>query len=106
MTTTGAFKLSWYVFAGGNKITLKATRLSSTFRRLAGVLSSASLGGLRGKTLVLYRKTTGHPWRLMRSLTTGAKGSYHAAVRLTTSTTWFKVAWLGVVRSPILTVKR
>jgi len=106
LTTTGVFKLSWYAFAGGNKITIKAARLSRTSWRLSGVLNSASLGGLSGKTLVLYRKTTGHPWRVMRSLTTATKGSYHATVRLTTSKTRFKVAWLGVAHSPTLSVKR
>ena len=106
VTTAGAFKLSWYAFSGGNKLTLNATRLNRTSRRLAGVLSSAALGGLPGKTLVLYRKTTGHPWRVVRSLTTATKGSWHATVKLTSGTTWFKVAWLGVTRSAILTVKR
>jgi hypothetical protein len=30
VTTTGAFKLSWYAFSGGNKLTLKAARLLRT----------------------------------------------------------------------------
>ena len=106
VTTTGAFKLSWYAFSGGNKLTLKAARLSRTSRRLSGVLSSAALGGLRGKTVVLYSKKVGHPWRVARSLTTGTKGSWHWTVKLTAAKTWFKVAWVGVTRSAILTVKR
>ena len=32
VTTTGAFKRAWYAFAGGNKLTLKATSLSGASR--------------------------------------------------------------------------
>ena len=105
VTTTGAFKLSWFAFSGGNKLTIKATALSGASKRLAGALTSAAMGGLKGKTLVLYRKTAGHPWRFMRNLTTGARGAYHTAVKVS-GRTYFKVAWLGVVSSKALPVSR
>ncbi len=105
VTTTGVFKLSWYAFSGGNKLTLKATALSGASRRLAGTLTSVAMGGLKGKTLVLYRRTPGHAWRVVKSVRTGTNGAYHTAVKLT-GTTSFKLAWLGVVSSPTLSVTR
>ena len=101
VTTTGAFKRAWFAFAGGNKLTLKATSLSGASVRLSGLLTSASLGGLPGKTLVLYRKTAGHPWRVVKNLTTRAGGAYHVTVKVS-QTTSFKVAWLGVMHSRAL----
>ena len=103
VTTTGAYKLAWFAFAGGNKLTLATKRLGASVR-LSGKLTSASLGGLSGKSLVLYRKTAGHAWRVARNLTTGASGSYHVTVKAS-GATFFKVAWLGVVRSPALSAK-
>ena len=103
LTTTGAYKLAWFAFAGGNKLTLATKRLGASVR-LSGKLTSASLGGLSGKSLVLYRKTAGHAWRVARNLTTGASGSYHVTVKAS-GATFFKVAWLGVVRSPALSAK-
>ncbi|HXY42146.1 MAG TPA: cellulase family glycosylhydrolase [Vicinamibacteria bacterium] len=96
--TNGVFKLSWYVFSGGNTLTLKATRLSGGSVRLAGKLDSASLGGLRGKTIVLYRHTSGHPWTVLKRLTTGSGGVYHMTLKLS-RTTYFKAAWVGVTHS-------
>ena len=46
VTTTGAFKPSWYAFSGGNKLTIKATALSGASRRLAG----AAHVGRHGRT--------------------------------------------------------
>jgi hypothetical protein len=106
VTRAGVFKLSWYAFAGGNKLTLTAATTSlSAVRRLSGHLTSAALGGLSGKTLVLYRRPAGGRWRVVRNITTGTNGAYHATVKLLRTTT-FKVAWLGVTRSPLLSVKR
>ncbi len=99
VTTTGAFKLSWFAFSGGNKLTIKATALSGASKRLAGAAHVGRHGRAQGKTLVLYRKTAGHPWRFMRNLTTGARGAYHTAVKVS-GRTYFKVAWLGVVQQP------
>ncbi len=103
LTTTGAFKRAWYAFSGGNKLTLAAKPLGASVR-LSGRLTSASMGGLSGKSLVLYGKKAGHAWRVVRNLTTGAGGSYHTTVKVS-GTTSFKAAWLGVVRSGALTAK-
>ena len=63
------------------------------------------MGGLRGKTLVLYRRTAGHGWRVVKKVTTRAGGVFHTSVKVS-RTTWFKVAWVGVVHSAVLSVKR
>ena len=104
VTGNGVFKPSWYVFSGGNNLTLGAAATTGASVHLSGVLTSAAMGGLRGKALVLYRRTAGHAWRVARNLTTGANGAYHVTVK-TSGTTFFKVAWLGVVGSPALAVK-
>jgi hypothetical protein len=104
VTTTGVFKLSWYAFAGGNRLTFQA-KLSGASLRLSGILSSTSLGGLSGKRLVLYGKTSGRAWRVVKSVATGTSGFYHVTVKLP-RTTSYKVAWPGVVHSSIISVKR
>jgi hypothetical protein len=105
VTPSGALKRSWYAFSGGNSLTLVASKPRDASVRLSGLLTSASLGGLHNKALVLYRKTAGHAWHVARNLTTGANGSYHATVSLA-GRTYFRVAWLGVVSSQTLSVKR
>jgi hypothetical protein len=104
VTGKGAFKPSWYAFSGGNKLTLEAPATLGASVRLSGQLTSKSMGGLRGKSLVLYRRTAGHAWRVARNLTTGTNGAYHVTVKAS-GTTFFKVAWLGVVHSPALSAK-
>ncbi len=104
VTTTGAFKLSWYAFAGGNKLTLAASKPLHHSVRLSGRLSSASMGGLKGKSVVLYRRTAGGAWRAAKNLTTGTNGSYHALVNVS-GTVFFRVAWLGGPHSATLSVK-
>jgi len=104
VTTSGTFKRSWFAFARGNELTLEAATPRGASVRLSGRLTSASMGGLRGKALVLYRRTTGSAWRVVKHLTTSADGSYHASIRVS-GTLHFRVAWLGVVRSATLSVK-
>jgi Cellulase (glycosyl hydrolase family 5) len=100
---SGAFKLAWYTFSGGNKLTLVTKSLGAS-ARISGQLTSKSMGGLSGKSLVLYQRTPGHAWHVARNLTTGTNGSYHVTVKVS-RTTFFKVAWIGVVRSPVLSAK-
>jgi succinylglutamate desuccinylase len=52
------------------------------------------------------RKTAGHPWQVVTSLTTATKGTYHTTITVTTAATWYMVAWLGATRSAIPIVKR
>ena len=73
--------------------------------RLSGRLTSATMGALKAKALVIYRRQAGGAWRVMRNVTTATNGSYHATVELP-GTASFKVAWLGVVQSAALSVKR
>ncbi|HEY5386431.1 MAG TPA: cellulase family glycosylhydrolase, partial [Thermoleophilia bacterium] len=105
VTDSGAFKRSWFAFARGNSLTLEAAPPLGASVRLSGRLTSASMGGLPDKTLVLYRRTAGGAWRVVKNLTTAANGSYYASVKVS-GTVYFKVAWRGVVRSATLSVKR
>lgn len=102
-TAAGAFKPAWFAFAGGNSLTLAASTGSTSFR-LSGVLSSASLGGLSGKSLTLSRRLPGGAWRVVRIVKTGKGGAYHLWVTAS-GTAWFRVAWTGVVRSTTIEVK-
>jgi hypothetical protein len=103
VTGAGAFKRSWFAFAGGNALTLEvptAQPLGDSVD-LSGRLTSATMGGLQGKTLVLYRRTPGHAWRAVRDITTGVDGAYRVTVEVSSAAS-FRVAWLGVVRSTTL----
>ena len=103
VTTTGAFKLSWYAFSGGNKLTLKsAARGGKTAACRAH--SPRPPGWAAGKALVIYRRTAGHSWRVAKKLTTTSGGAYRATFKVP-GKTYFKVAWLGVTRSSTLTVR-
>jgi len=104
VTASGAYKRSWYAFSGGNKLTLEAAAPFGASVRLSGRLTSASMGGLRGKALMLYRRTTGQAWHAVRNLKTAANGSYHASVKVS-GRVRFRVKWLGVVGSATLSVK-
>jgi hypothetical protein len=106
VTTSGALKRSWFAFAGGNKLTLAAptAALLGASMRLSGRLTSDSLRGLRGKPLVLYRRSAGGAWRAVKNITTATDGSYHASIKMSGAAS-FRVAWLGVVRSSTLSVQ-
>ena len=103
VTVPGAFKRSWYAFSGGNTLTLTAAARGASLR-LSGRLTSTSMGGLRGRALVLYRRTAGHAWQVARNLATGTNGSYHVTVKMSDAAS-YRVAWLGVVHSPTLSTK-
>jgi hypothetical protein len=102
VTHAGAYKPSWFAFAGGNSLTLAASKGSASLR-LAGALSSASLGGLAGKSLTVSRRLPGGTWRVVRTVKTGTGGAYHLWVAAT-GRAWFRVAWPGVVQSKTVEV--
>jgi len=103
VASNGVLKLSWFAFAGGNKITLRAARMSRGSFRVAGGLTT-SLGALAGKTLVIYRRVPGGHWIFVRNVTTLKNGSYHALVTAH-RTLYFKVLWRGVVASRSIAVR-
>ena len=99
--TDGKRKLSWFAFAGGNRLTIAApayARRSSPVR-VSGTLSSAALGGLPGKTLVLQARKAGtKAWRSLKTTHTGARGAYRFWVS-SGSTCAYRVVWRGVTTS-------
>ena len=98
--TDGRRKLSWFAFAGGNRLTIAAPAYSSSsLVRVSGTLSSAALGGLSGKTLVLQARKAGtNAWRSLKTTRTGARGAYRFWVS-PGSTRAYRVVWRGVTTS-------
>ena len=103
-TIDGARKLSWFAFAGGNRLTLDAPR---TVRRghaaiLRGALTSSRLGapvtGITGRVLTVKRRVGGH-WRTLRTIRTTGAGAYRCNVRPARSGR-YRLVWAGVVTSP------
>jgi hypothetical protein len=101
----GARKRAWYAFAGGNTLKLSAPFNvdSGSPLLLRGRLRCASVGGLRGKVLVVsrYRRDTG--WRALGKITTGDGGYYRVKLSPLRSAS-YRLSWPGVVRSPLRTV--
>lgn len=97
----GARKPAYYVFAGGNRLTLDRLDAVAPGGRLTlrGTLTSARMGPLSGKRLVVLAHKPHRPWVEVARTTTRSDGSYSIAVRPYASATW-KVRWTGVVASP------
>jgi hypothetical protein len=102
VTSTGAYKLSWFAFSGHNKLTLTVARKAAGSFRLAGKLST-SLGGLSGKSLTVSRRLPGGKWRVVKTLKTDGGGAYHLWVKAA-GRAWFRVAWTTVVHSTTVEV--
>ena len=66
--------------------------------RIQGTYTCASVGGVKGKPLLLQRKWGTSPWVTLRSVTTGTNGHYKAFVTLKRSTK-YRLAFQGVVTS-------
>ena len=97
----GQRKPAYFAFAGGNELTLaepgRVTPGGSLV--LSGVLTSARMGPLAGKTLAVLAHLPDRPWVVVAKATTGSDGSYTVRLRPYASATW-KVRWSGVVTSP------
>ena len=105
--TDGARKLSWFAFAGGNRLTIAAPRFArhGTTVRISGALTSAALGAVPGRTLQLQaRKLSGGAWRTLKSARTGSDGGYRFYVKAAGSRA-YRVNWLGVKASVRRTVR-
>jgi hypothetical protein len=105
-TMSDSRKRSWFVFAGGMKLTLAARSpiASGAYTRLTGTLTCSRLatetstGGLSGKSLDVQRRAGG-AWKKVKDLKTRSGGRYTAWVRLYRDTR-LRVVWRGVVISP------
>jgi hypothetical protein len=97
----GEAKRAWYAYARGNRITLAAPARAhrGSKVRLNGIFTCATVGGVAGESLLLQAKRGRRPWASVRSVTTGADGSYVTFVRLKRSTR-FRLVFKGVVSSP------
>jgi hypothetical protein len=98
---TGAAKPAWFAFAGGDRLTLVAPTVvrRGAWVRLHGRLTCATVGGLRGKRLVVRCRRGRGPWRVLRTVVSASGGYYHASVRVG-ATQRYRLTWTGVVSSP------
>lgn len=103
VTASGVRKRSWYAFAGGNSLTLAASRRGARVR-LSGLLASESVGALPDKPLVVSMRRAGHPWHVVKLLTTSAAGSYRTFPKVSGKVS-FRVTWRGVVHSRTVLVR-
>ena len=96
----GGAKRAWYAYARGNRITVNvptsAPRGSSL--RIQGTYTCASVGGVKGKPLLLQRKWGTSPWVTLRTVTTGTSGYYKSFVTLKRSSK-YRLVFQGVVSS-------
>ena len=102
----GTRKLSWYVFAGGNSLSLQAPASvrSAAALKLSGVLTT-KVGPLKGQTLLLQsRKPSSSAWTAAASTVTGSGGTYTFS-RKQTATRVYRVVWNGVTQSATRTVR-
>jgi Cellulase (glycosyl hydrolase family 5). len=99
-TAGGAAKRAWFVFAGGNRLTLDAPSSvkRGTSLTLGGQLACKSVGGLSGKALVVQSHRPGRPWYTLKTVKSQAAGLYAVLLRPKASA-YYRVAWLGVVTS-------
>ncbi len=103
----GDRKLSWFAFAGRNRLTITAPAWApyGANVRITGRLSNAAVGRLGGRSLVLQsRKLSGGAWRKVTSRTTGSDGSYRFGVKPGGSRV-YRVVWQGVKTSATRKVK-
>jgi hypothetical protein len=105
--TDATRKLSWFAFAGGNRLTIEAPRSAryGAVVHVTGKLSNAALGTLANRTLVLEsRRPSGGAWRTLKTTRTGSGGNYRFWVKAAGSRV-YRVAWRGVRNSATRTVK-
>jgi hypothetical protein len=97
----GVRKLSWYAFAGGNSLSLRAplrARASRAFK-LTGRLRNRE-GPLASKRLQLVsRLTSQSAWRVVRKTTTRGDGRYSFSSVKQKQTRFYRVKWNGVTQS-------
>jgi len=105
-TVKGSAKRAWYAFARGNHLTVNPpTRVRrGQAAVLKGSLSNASVGGVRGKPLVVMAKRPRSSWKTIAIVRSGDGGAYRYRF-WPARTAAYKVVWRGVVSSPICTIR-
>ncbi len=101
----GRRKRAYYAFAGGNALSLRAPEAVERGEALAlrGTLTSATMGALSGKWLVVEGRKPGGRWVRVGRCRTGDEGTYVARVRPLVGAFW-RVRWRGVAGSPAIWV--
>lgn len=100
-TADGARKLSWFAFAGGNRLTVRApSRVQrGSLARLRGTLTNRVVGPLAGRRLRLQaRPVSGGSWRTIAATRTASGGAYRFVIR-PSRTRAYRVVWPGVRES-------
>jgi hypothetical protein len=103
----GSRKLSWFAFAGGNRVSIDAPAFAriGTSVRVRGTVTNASIGAVNSRTLVLQaRKTSGGSWSTLKSTRTDGDGKYRFYVKASSSRV-YRVVWRGVRTSATRTVR-
>jgi hypothetical protein len=93
-------KRAWYVFAGGNRLTIVA---SGRLRRgssltVKGRLTCAAVAGVTGKPLVVQFRRIGGSWKTLKVARSQA-GGYYSARFAPAKSGRCRVVWRGVVAS-------
>lgn len=102
----GRRKLSWFAYAGRNRLTIAAPRSAryGAVIRVTGRLTNAVVGGVADRTLVLQaRRKSGKTWRTVASTHTSSAGYYRLSVR-PPGIRVYRVVWRGVKVSAKRTV--
>ena len=100
-TANGVRKPSWYAFAGGTSVALKAppsARASEVFT-VSGLLANRALGPVAGARVQLEARWPGvRTWRVLSAQRTRVDGSCAFRVRQTFSRS-YRIVWDGVLGS-------
>jgi hypothetical protein len=106
-TYSGAPKLSWFAFAGGNSLTIKSL---PSVKRGKAILIYGTLGtslkpttALSAKTLVVQSKLPGRSWVTVKSFVSRVGGAYTVTVKPTATASW-RVTWSPIVTSGSRTI--
>jgi len=100
----GARKPSWFVYAGGNSVSLRATRRIKRGERatLRGVVKNQ--GEAVAKVTLVIQRRTSHGWNRVAKVRTSATGHYHVHIRLHHAAK-LRVKWRGVADSRTFKVR-
>lgn len=106
-TTGGARKPAWFAFAGGNRLTVAASRPAGPSGPLtfSGSLTSRALGRLAGKRVELQRRRGGgSSWTPVAAAMTTGSGRYTLRARPSAGAVRYRIVWKGVCRSRVISV--
>jgi len=107
-TTSGAPKLGWFAFAGGNHLSMtmpSTVKLGDTLP-ISGELTTSFLPATPRQTLIVERKLPGQDWVKVKLLRTFTGGAFATTVRPKVSGAIWRVRWnpIAVSSSQMVTV--